>query len=329
MNLKKIAFTLPVNVAESLPGEVSYDRVKPYLHVSSVSSVRRKLCFDHSKRVAFCYFPHQEPCSSGGKYSTKLMDDMIDRKRRGGYVVLPENRKLRAAEVYDGGIAFQDADVQCISDDGGKVHITWKPIEVSRPLRPRTPLSEKQRTDNLVNHLESFILQEDLPLSLKKTNTANITKLCRFSGGGDVTVSAKQGVVVIGGIYNDKEQVTPLKEGDVPTITSIEDKLPTNPMVYEETEKQLFASMHLSASEAMIKGLVNGEIDPSEVKQMIAYGTILKPGSNLVTLYKLVAEFNEKTYVQVDYEVETIYWHDYFNRVLLYMFDKLCGYRTR
>ena len=125
-----------------------------------------------------------------------------------------------------------------------------------------------------------------------------------------------------GGVYNDEEEVTPLKEGDVPTITNIENKLPTNPMTYEEMEKQLFANMHLSASKAMITGLISGEIDPSEV---IAYGTIIKPGRNLVTLYKLVGEFNEKTYIQVDYQVETIYWHNYFDRVLLYnMFNKLC-----
>ena len=56
---------------------------------------------------------------------------------------------------------------------------------------------------------------------------------------------------------------------------------------------------------------------------MISYGTILKPGCNLVVLYKLVAEFNSDTYIQIDYQVATMYWHNYFDRVLLYMFNKL------
>ena len=63
------------------------------------------------------------------------------------------------------------------------------------------------------------------------------------------------------------------------------------------------ANMHLSASEAMITGLVSGRIDPVETKRMNTYGTIWR---NLVTLYKLVAEFNKETYIQVDYDVETI-----------------------
>ena len=40
-------------------------------------------------------------------------------------------------------------------------------------------------------------------------------------------------------------------------------------------------------------------------------------------MYKSVAEFNEKTFVQIDYQVHTIYWHIFFDRVLLYVFNKL------
>ena len=83
---------------------------------------------------------------------------------------------------------------------------------------------------------------------------------------------------------------------------------------------QLFANMHLSATEKMVSGLLGSFI--AEVKRMIAYGTILKPRSNIVALYKLVSEFNKPTYIQLKY-MSSIYWHVPFNRVLKYTFDKL------
>ena len=39
------------------------------------------------------------------------------------------SNKLRAAEVFDGGIDFEDADVQCTSD-GDKMQITCKMLAV-------------------------------------------------------------------------------------------------------------------------------------------------------------------------------------------------------
>ena len=86
---------------------------------------------------------------------------------------------------------------------------------------------------------------------------------------------------------------------------------------------QLFANMHLSASKMLHQSLKKGEIEADNLKRMIAYGTILKPGENTIALYKLVANFNEKTYIQVEYCMETIYWHSVFNSVLKYTFDKL------
>ena len=43
--------------------------------------------------------------------------------------------------------------------------------------------------------------------------------------------------------------------------------------------------MHLSSMEALVSQLLDGTIDPNEVDRMIAYGTILKPGANVVALY--------------------------------------------
>ena len=314
VNLKKTTFLLPADVAETLPEKVEYSRVKAYLKPK-----KGRLLFNHGKCLAIHCFDKQEACSSGGKYSMKLRDSMIDRKRM-GYVVLPKTDNLRAAEVYDGGVEFKDADVNCVMD-GDKVHVTYKVITAPRP---HIPLSEKQRTQNLLYHLEKYILEKNLPLDLKSPRKTNIANLCRFTGGGDVTVSARKGVVVIGGTsVIDERDITPLKEGDVTTTTSVETKLPTNPTTYRDAEQQLFANMHMSASEAVIDGLLCGEIEPSEVKRILAYGSILKPGSNLVALYKLVAEFNKDTYVQIDYQVETIYWHNFFDGVLLYMLNRL------
>ena len=153
-----------------------------------------------------------------------------------------------------------------------------------------------------------------------------MSKLCRFSGGGYVSIVSSHGVVVIGGTCTDEnEEVTPLKEGDIATTGNIENKLATNAMSYQDTEKQLFANMHKSASEATLVAILNGDLNPNVVNRMVAYGTILKPGTNIVTLYKLVAELNNETYVQVDYQVHTIYWHSFFNRVSLYMLNKVCN----
>ena len=89
-------------------------------------------------------------------------------------------------------------------------------------------------------------------------------------------------MVVGGTCTDDDEETTPLKKGGVTTTTNIKNK-PTNPAMYETTEKQLFANMHpVSASETLIAGLLEGKVDPSQVKRMIAFGTILKPESNLV-----------------------------------------------
>ena len=48
------------------------------------------------------------------------------------------------------------------------------------------------------------------------------------------------------------------KKGDIPTISTIEHKLSTNPGTYIDAEKQLFANMHLSASETLIGAILQG-----------------------------------------------------------------------
>ena len=95
-------------------------------------------------------------------------------------------------------------------------------------------------------------------------------------------------------------------------------------MTYIDTEEQLFANMHLSATQTMISALIKGDVDPNKAECLIAYGTILKPASNVVMLYKMVGVFNKETYIQIDYMINTIYWHIFFDRVLMYTFNKLC-----
>ena len=81
---------------------------------------------------------------------------------------------------------------------------------------------------------------------------------------------------------------------------------------------QLFANMHLSITEKMVSGLLEGSFI-AEVKCMIAYGTILKPRSNIVALHKLVSEFNKPTYIQLEYMMSSIYWHVPFNTFKIYI----------
>ena len=106
INLEKILFTLPAEVAIALPEMVYYSQVNCYLP----SSLRKKtgmLFFSHAKRVAIHCFNTQEACSSGGSYSTKLRESMIDRKGKGYITLSNETCKLRAAEVFDGGMTLQ------------------------------------------------------------------------------------------------------------------------------------------------------------------------------------------------------------------------------
>ena len=67
------------------------------------------------------------------------------------------------------------------------------------------------------------------------------------------------------------EEVRQLKDG---ASSIVENKLATNAKTYE---KQLFTNIHRSASEATIFGLIQGDLNGSQVKHMIGYVTILKP----------------------------------------------------
>ena len=158
-----------------------------------------------------------------------------------------------------------------------------------------------------MHHLEKLFVKQKIPIKIA-TQKKDITysKLCRFSSGGDVTLISNNGPFIIGVPSIDKDEVTPLKKGDVDTTSCIENKLVTNLQSYSDTEKQLFANMHLSCTEALISRLLDGTVDPSEIDRVIAYGTILKPGLNIVALCKLVAPFNSETYVQIEYMTETI-----------------------
>ena len=164
-------------------------------------------------------------------------------------------------------------------------------------------------------------------MCIQEVTKNNLGSLCRFSGGGDLTVHVTSGPVVIGGtsIGDDDDSITPLKNGDCPTTSNVEKKHPVNTKSYEDTEMQLFANMHLSASQFIVEGLVEQSLSTIDMKRMVAYGLILKPASNQVILYKLVAEFNKPTYniIQIEYKMTGLFWHVHFNRALRYTFDKL------
>ena len=70
---------------------------------------------------------------------------------------------------------------------------------IERPLRPGTPLNEKQRTLNFVHHSGDFIASKHLPLTSSVPPYTQCIDLCRYSGGGDVHIISKDGVIVISG----------------------------------------------------------------------------------------------------------------------------------
>lgn len=311
----KHEISLPAYLIKSLPEIVRSHRLKKYLP-SSFS--HGKILFCHEKQLAFYYFLNQEACSSLGRTSSSLHDRLIDQKND-GYVILPDADTLRAAEVYDGGEKYGSSYVR-IDNASGRMHMTCDMI--SELGRAHTPPNELSRTNTLTKHLQEFIQEKGLPLTLEPVHKVS-QHLCIFSGGGDLSVISSNGCVVIGGTVTDEDLVTPLKEGDVATTANLENNVATNPQCYEDCEQQLFANMHLSATNALIAQLIDGTITPKEIERVIAYGTILKPGTNYVALYKLVAPFNKETYIQLDFAVQCLYWHPFFDRVLVYAFNKL------
>lgn len=116
VNVEREQFNLPLDFAKSLPSRVvEYSCLRPYL--------MGKVFIDSEKCVAFhCFDDDQEACSSCGRCSNKLMRSMKDRKKSGGYVVLPNNLKLRTAEVFDGGLHYEHTDVQC-AEDGEQAYL--------------------------------------------------------------------------------------------------------------------------------------------------------------------------------------------------------------
>ena len=314
VNIEKHEISFPIDFVQALPPTVSSHRIKEYLPFSS----HDEIFFCHDKRLAFCCFQDQEAFSSLGRHLQKLKDTLIDRARP-WYVELPDAGTLRAAEVFDGGEEYCDTDVQ-MEVASNKVCFSYDLI--ANPWRPRTPPGEKERTEELVRHLQKFITEKNLPLTLEPPAHSS-KSLCIFSGGGDVTIMSSTGCVVIGGTVTDEDLVTPLKEGDVATTSNLENKVPTNPQGYLHCQQQLFANMHLSASMAIISQLLKGTISPNVIERIVSYGTVLKPSVNHVALYKLVAPCNGNTYVQIDYSVQSLYWHPFFDRILLYTFNKL------
>ena len=111
----------------------------------------------------------------------------------------------------------------------------------------------------------------------------------------------------------------PPQEWGLSNDVECRNKHPVNTKSYDDTEMQLFANLHLSASQFIVTGLVEQSLSTIDII-MMAYGLVLKPASNQVILYKLVAEFNKPTYIQIE---SGLFWRVHFNRALRYTFDKL------
>ena len=79
-------------------------------------------------------------------------------------------------------------------------------------------------------------------------------------------------------VLEDEEEVTPLKAGDVATTATIENKLATSSLSHEQTEKQLFANMFVSATQAIVSGLLSGRLTSSSIEKANNYETWHKLG---------------------------------------------------
>ena len=56
--------------------------------------------------------------------------------------------------------------------------------------------------------------------------------------------------------------------------------------------------MFVSATEVMVSGFLSGNLMPLSVERVVIYGTILKPGTNLVSIH--VGRPIQNTYIQID-----------------------------
>ena len=83
---------------------------------------------------------------------------------------LPDAGTLRAAEVCDGGSHYKDCEVKCTSS-GTSIQITY--TDVSELERPSTPLSEKEKTANLVYYLQHYFTKEKIPLEVATQGKKN------------------------------------------------------------------------------------------------------------------------------------------------------------
>ena len=84
----------------------------------------------------------------------------------------------------------------------------------------------RKRENNQSCGPSATILCKGTPLELvKQKKDVSCSNLCRFSGGGDVS---SNGPLVIEVPKKDKDEVTPLKKGDMATTSNTENKVATN-----------------------------------------------------------------------------------------------------
>ena len=290
----------------------------------------KKYLVSSKHSVIISIFENLEGCSSHGRYAKRLMSTLQDRERScGRYVTLPFSiGKMMAAEVFDGGSIYGDtcSSYSCKPKEGGtEIELKLFIKDPKVPARPSTPLSEGQRTTLVTQHLRKVLPKEHPSLSLDVSfDQGNLKGTCRFSGRGDLTIMSKKGPIVIGGTQTSMtEDDSPDAKGDCPSTSNVEAKLATNTQSFCESEMQLFANMHLSATYAVVTALLAGKVNPHKIERLIAYGTILKPSSGFCRLYKLLAPCNRETHIKLQYSSTTVYWHPVFNRILKYMCLKL------
>ena len=112
-----------------------------------------------------------------------------------------------------------------------------------KPVRPSTPTAQ-QTTMNAISCLKEYFERENLPLSLHEPTRERGTCWSVFRRGR----CNCNGPVIISGMSIDEDVVTPLKVGDCPSTSNIENKQPVNAKSFHEHEHVRFESAILRVS---------------------------------------------------------------------------------
>ena len=107
VNIKRAEVRLPRELGARLPSKIDGCIIKEFL--PSSFNKRAQYWIIREKFIGFQLFDDQEACSSGGKWSHGLWATRIDCSGR--ELKIPVADSLHVAEVFDGGIDYENLQV--------------------------------------------------------------------------------------------------------------------------------------------------------------------------------------------------------------------------